>query len=372
MTPRDVGAVLSSQGRAVLRASAAVVYVVIDDHLELLASDGYPEGHLSNFGRLALDAPAPVTDMIRRRAPMYLSRRAMEAEYPAIAQAGVLASKQVFGVPVLLDAEPLGAAFFGFQTTTRLTTAERAMALAMADQAAQALYRARLYEVSLEAEAHVRILQEVTASLADAFTVDTVASVVLRESTSRVDAVAAALTLAVPSDPTTMRLAAAVGFPDDVRERWQQFPIDAPIPVGECMQADDLVMIPTRSEMVERYPQLGRETTAERGASGVWVPIPGRRGPVGVVAYFFADERNLGKDDPGALPGDRLAVRTGSRARRPPRGGGRSGPEGAARGAARPAAGHAHRRVLPRRHARRGREHLRDDGGCRGGRRSEA
>ena len=55
-------------------------------------------------------------------------------------------------------------------------------------------------------------------------------------------------------------------------------------------------MIPTRSEMVERYPQLGRETTAERAASGVWVPIPGRRGPVGVVAYFFADERNLRKD----------------------------------------------------------------------------
>ncbi len=115
---------------------------------------------------------------------MYLSRRAMEAEYPAIAQAGVLASKQVLGVPVLLDAEPLGAAFFGFQTTTRLTTAERAMALAMADQTAQALYRARLYEVSLQSEAHVRILQEVTASLADAFTVDTVASVVLRESTA--------------------------------------------------------------------------------------------------------------------------------------------------------------------------------------------
>ncbi len=295
VTPRDVGVLLSSQGRAVVRASAAVVYVVIDDHLELLASDGYPEGHLADFGRLALDAPAPVTDMIRRRAPLYLSRRTMEADYPAIAQTGVLASKQVLGVPVMLDAEPLGAVFFGYQSTTRLTGAERAMALAIADQAAQALYRARLYEVSLEAEAHVRILQEVTASLADAFTVDTVASVVLRESTERVNAVAAALTLVVPSAPTTLRMAAAVGFPDDVLARWQQFPADAPIPVGDCLEADDLVMIPTRSEMVERYPQLGRETTAERGASGVWVPIPGRRGPVGVVAYFFADERTLGK-----------------------------------------------------------------------------
>lgn len=292
VSPADVAEVMLVQGRAAVGAETALVYVLAEgEMLELLGSTGYEADELAPFARVPVDETLPVTDVLRRHATLVLDRRTLERDYPRLSGGTRLRSQQVVGVPLDVDGNTLGVAFFGSQRTAPLSEHERGLARALADQCAQALQRSLLYEASVRSEDNLRTLQEVTAELADAYSADAVADVLLDQSLGRLGAVGAALTLA-DREGEGLRQVATSGFPGGQTSGWVPVAREAPSPLARCLASGDIVV-----REISEPPAAAADLPGDGGgeASAIWVPIPGRRGPEGVLAYVFAEERRFDK-----------------------------------------------------------------------------
>ncbi len=291
----DVADVVATEGATVLGAGCAALFTVDDDSLELLARAGRGAEELVTAERIPLDAALPAAEVARRRALLSLDRRALLADFPLLTASRMGINRRVMGLPLLVEQNLLGVALFGFSRAAIPTVRERALARALAERCAESLERARLYEASLQSEAHLRILQEVTAALARALTTEDIAAVVLRESASRLGAVAGAVTLVRPEDPSPLSLAASDGFLPGVEDRWKDFPIDADIPVGECLRTNDILHYDDREELLARYPDLAGDPSSRDARAAVWVPVPSGARPAGALNYFFAEPQRFDK-----------------------------------------------------------------------------
>lgn len=117
-------------------------------YVELAASVGYSEQALENFRRVPLDAPFPGSSSLRDgRARWYSTSEELEREFPDLAPV-YRAAGNVAGavIPLMISGRPLGYLALAHPEPRPFAAAERERALAIADQAAQALGRAFLHE----------------------------------------------------------------------------------------------------------------------------------------------------------------------------------------------------------------------------------
>ena len=171
-TPHEVGRVVVDHGIEALGARSASLAVVdpATQTLELICASGYSSGATAKYRRIPLDAPFPLTDVVRDRQPLVLaSAEERDARFPHLAQlrrengAGAMAA-----LPLLVDGRAIGALGFNFPESRPIDGEDRAVLTAIAHQGAQALDRARLYEAELRAREEMAGVQRRQAAVLDA------------------------------------------------------------------------------------------------------------------------------------------------------------------------------------------------------------
>lgn len=167
----------------------------------------------------------------------------------------------------------VGATIVELSERTRLLERERA-ARRSAEQAAQQLAR----------------LQVITGNLAEATTIERVASVVAEQGTAGVAALNAALMTVTPAGDA-MRIVAAAGFDAATLDRFVEFPLDADLPAARAARTLQPVFLASLAERDREFPAVAGAPASARAFAILPLVMKGRA--LGAVAFGWADERTF-------------------------------------------------------------------------------
>ncbi|MDF1504773.1 ATP-binding protein [Roseisolibacter sp. H3M3-2] len=128
------------------------------DALVLLRQEGFPERVAARVRRQAFDLASPLIECYRTRAPIWMEGRdgpdGLDARFPPIAPVwDVLGVGSAAFVPLIAAGEAVGVISFAFAGPRVFPPEERAFLLALGQQAALAVERARLFEAERAARA---------------------------------------------------------------------------------------------------------------------------------------------------------------------------------------------------------------------------
>jgi signal transduction histidine kinase/two-component sensor histidine kinase len=150
-----VARVIVRQGRTVAGASAASVALVDGDEFEMLSAEDYPRQIVDAWRRFPADAGLCASVAVKTGAPVFVGSFAeWQREYPhsaSMAADGGYASAAE--LPLLVDGRPIGVLSFHFTVPVNFDDEYRALLTSVAQHAAQAIDRARLYEAAERARA---------------------------------------------------------------------------------------------------------------------------------------------------------------------------------------------------------------------------
>jgi signal transduction histidine kinase len=138
-----------------VRAAAAAVVALSEDggDLELLAERGYAPEQVAAWSRFPLSTRVPLSDAVRSGEMVIVpSVEERHRRYPELARIPALYPFSL-SVPFVSEGEPLGAMGLSFREPPALEEEDRAFVTALARQCAQALRRARFYDVERRARA---------------------------------------------------------------------------------------------------------------------------------------------------------------------------------------------------------------------------
>jgi PAS domain S-box-containing protein len=171
LTRSQVAEIIVDQGVAALGAQYGALVAVSEDgqYLDLLRGIGYPAQLLEKWQRFSLQSMTPLTEVVRTGKPVWLTNRNDLKDYPDTYVTQVLTnSKSLVAVPLLVDNRPLGALALSFTEAQKFDEDDRSFILALAQQCAQALERARLYEAEQLARTKAEASEARLAFLAEA------------------------------------------------------------------------------------------------------------------------------------------------------------------------------------------------------------
>ncbi|MBX3466837.1 MAG: GAF domain-containing protein [Planctomycetes bacterium] len=165
----DVAAVIVIQGAAAAGAATAGLWLLdeADAALELTSQQNFSAA-ADAFRRLPLDhpRPVPVLDAVRRGEAVFLEdRRAFAARYPDIERVAAPRPELAIAALPLLVGGCVGALALTFDEARAFTSDERHALLLLARHCAQAIGRARLFDLEARARAEAEAAQQRTSFL---------------------------------------------------------------------------------------------------------------------------------------------------------------------------------------------------------------
>jgi signal transduction histidine kinase len=157
ITAEDVADTVVAESVAAFGAVDGVFCVPTSDGaaLEIVHSLGLREETTQQYRTFPIDAPLPLSEAVRSGQPIMLgSKQDLVARYPQLREANRRALTEAWiALPLMIDERVLGGLALGFAEARHFTPEDHAFALALAQQAAQALDRAALYSAEREARA---------------------------------------------------------------------------------------------------------------------------------------------------------------------------------------------------------------------------
>jgi signal transduction histidine kinase/CheY-like chemotaxis protein len=253
--------------------------------LELLrASPGEETGLLK---RHALSEASPMAEAVRERVPLFIEAGADVARrYRALVEAGVLQSGAAIALPLIARGRIIGALALGFDEDREVRRAERDFAVALAHQCSLSLDRCLVFREEIAARARTASLQRVTAALANCRTLDEVSARLVESVTDALRCPAAWLAV-LSDDGTQASIVHTIGGDDEDDWRWRQFPVEAPGPVHDVVEARAPLLFPDRRAYQAAYPDLERTTGDEDYEAAAVVPIIGGDRVLAVLGLRF-------------------------------------------------------------------------------------
>jgi PAS domain S-box-containing protein len=162
VTPKQVATVIMENGYQNIGIDSGLVAILSQDRnvLEVLLHYGYSPDIISRFPQFSMDTPnLPMAEAVNTFQPIWIETfDQYAARYPEMAKISQTANRtQAFVcLPLIVEKKAVGALSLSFYKPQHFEEDERAFILAIAQQAAQALERARLYSIErrarLEAE----------------------------------------------------------------------------------------------------------------------------------------------------------------------------------------------------------------------------
>lgn len=154
VTPAGVIDVVLRTGASALGATRAVVALLDDatDSLKIAGSHGYDAGQLDGWHDIPMTAHVPLTDALGWANLVTISSREEFAErYGPDAPGLQDGTESLAAVPLAADRSPVGVIGLAFDHRREFGAGERTFLTGLARQCAQALERARLYELEHQA-----------------------------------------------------------------------------------------------------------------------------------------------------------------------------------------------------------------------------
>jgi PAS domain S-box-containing protein len=316
LTPAEVAGVILTQGMEALGATAALISRTVPGRaeLEIVASSGYGDEMLRDLARFPLDSRLPLAYSARTGSAVWIeSPDQWDAEFPGFASArGDLLSRSSASIPLLVKGSVMGTLGLSFAEDRSFSEDDKVFALSLAQQCAQALERARLYEAERGARDEAESSRRRFEFLAQA-------SITLSSSLDYSTTLASVARLAVPhiadwcsvyiiEDTGEPRLLAVAHVdPDKVslaHELDTRYPFDpdAPTGVAQVLRTSKPELIPYIPDemLVELIPDPELlHTMRELGlVSAMTVPLVARGRVLGAITFVSAEsEHRYGEAD---------------------------------------------------------------------------
>jgi signal transduction histidine kinase len=139
-------------------------------------------------------------------------------------------------------------------------------------------------------------LQNLTASLARTRDLSEIAGVIIDEAMPSLGAEVGVVAI-LSEDGRTLRNVGFKGVPRETEEAWQEYSVDAPVPVAEAARDNRTIVVTTVEERNRRYPALAAVHGVEHGGAVIAMPLQGVERPLGVLAFCFPTARDLDADE---------------------------------------------------------------------------
>jgi PAS domain S-box-containing protein len=168
LAPRQVAATVLDRALALLGArSGTISWLVAPDTLSLLYGRNVPDAWTARFERLSVHEPYPAGAAVVSRNAIWLETEGeLARRFPGLLPAWRAAGGPTWAsIPLVLDDAPVGVLGVSFDPGRRVDALDRAFAIAIAQECANALERARLYEE----ERALRARAEESGALLEAF-----------------------------------------------------------------------------------------------------------------------------------------------------------------------------------------------------------
>lgn len=173
ITPAAVLRVLASEVVAAAGAATGTVAVRsgVGGELETVRWTGYLDAQLAPFRVFELEEDLPIARAVREKLPIFLEAESRFLEFSReFAQTCVAVGDHAYAaIPLFLEGRVLGAVSFGFAEPHAFPEDEKAFLLALVQQGAQALERARL--AALQTEEAMHLSHEVLKQMPEAILV---------------------------------------------------------------------------------------------------------------------------------------------------------------------------------------------------------
>ncbi|MCC5597939.1 AAA family ATPase [Nostoc favosum] len=155
LTPAQVSEVIVEQSMAALGASSALVALVNESktELEIVRAVGYKQDLVNTWRNFAIDSPSPLAEAVRTGKPIWAQATENRvARYPHLAEIYAQYDFEAWiSIPLMVEGWAVGGITLGFAQPQQLNGEDQAFILAIAQQCAQAIARAHLYEAELTA-----------------------------------------------------------------------------------------------------------------------------------------------------------------------------------------------------------------------------
>ncbi|WP_442940399.1 ATP-binding protein [Nostoc sp.] len=150
LTPAQVSEVIVEQSMAALGASSALVALVNENktELEIVRAVGYNQDLVDTWRHFPIDSPSPLAEAVRTGQPIWAeSKQNRISRYPHLAEAYTQYDIDAWiSIPLMVEGSAVGGISLGFTQLQLLSGEDQAFILAIAQQCAQAIARAHLYE----------------------------------------------------------------------------------------------------------------------------------------------------------------------------------------------------------------------------------
>jgi PAS domain S-box-containing protein len=173
LTSQQVASAVIEQGMKSLNAYAGTVAMLNDSEteFEIIETLGFPQEIVNKWRRFPLNTPMAIADAVREKTPVIIGNIAEWVDrYPTLGPlSSMTGSKALVAFPLVVKGRTIGALGLSFLEVQEFSDEDSAFMLALAQQCAQALERARLYETErrlrTEAEEANRIKDEFLATV---------------------------------------------------------------------------------------------------------------------------------------------------------------------------------------------------------------
>lgn len=281
VTPQEVGAVALRELLASGARAGAVLHRSAAGDLELVVAHGLDPGAQAPLARVAAEPVDPGHRWIG-------SREALAAEAPSLAAALDAAADPWVAVPMRVEGRDVGVIVLALDVEQPLDDDARGDAVALAQQCAQALERARLFEVHRRHGERLARVQSAAAALSGAATLRDVAEVAAGVM-SAIGASGAELHALDRADRLT--LVSRADGPRPARS------LDAPTLAGEVVRTGRAVWLASRAELELRFPQEAADPARANEHAWAAVPLLASGETLGALTVAFATAHPIGEDE---------------------------------------------------------------------------
>jgi serine phosphatase RsbU (regulator of sigma subunit)/PAS domain-containing protein len=140
-------------------------------------------------------------------------------------------------------------------------------------------------------------IQTLAADLSGAPTPADVTQLVVSRARDLVGATTVSAAL-VADDGQTLEMAGMAGFDEDTERDWRSFDLARRTPMGDAVRSGQPVFVESAADRAREYPELPGPAADEMIAA---LPIQGRGGVIGAIAFRFGGGRRLERADRSAL-----------------------------------------------------------------------
>ncbi len=189
VTAEAVADVMAGQVLKALGGHIAAIMQMSSDGqcLEAISVAGIPAAIVNRYTRIPMNAVVPITDAARHQQPVWIENpQDYRARYPEVFQTTQPATntQAIACLPLIVNHRLIGAFGISFPQPRKMTAADRAFMVALAQQCAQALERARLH-VEAQNLAAMNERQRLARDLHDAVSQTLFSASVIAESLPR-------------------------------------------------------------------------------------------------------------------------------------------------------------------------------------------